>query len=258
MTTLPGNRSSVFWIHIDIHRTVGLRARHRRQALAQRDHHLLAVPPGGLPSRDGCPQDHRTGAAPDRPARRHAPSGRDRQGHPAHPKAEVRRYPMGHFGSFRPGHHPTVAADACDFLRTRLDGLAQGIPGRKQLRRRLSGQARGCIHSALSERADGRPAEHADRGIEKVIPLVRHPAGPDGACAAGLVVAESAPGPANGQTNRCTACHEPAARLNKHRLHPARRSIVAAPPHQVRSRTAHRSPQSAWPRPPRTQLPQPP
>ena len=46
-----------------------------------------------------------------------------------------------------------------------------------------------------------------------------------------------APGPANGQARRCAACRQPAASLNKHRLHPARRAIVAAPPHQVGSRT---------------------
>jgi uncharacterized protein len=36
------------------------------------------------------------------------------------PRAEVRRYPMDHFGPFSPEHHPAVAADASDFLRTRL------------------------------------------------------------------------------------------------------------------------------------------
>jgi uncharacterized protein len=34
------------------------------------------------------------------------------------PRAEVRRYPMDHFGPFSPEHHPAVAADASDFLRT--------------------------------------------------------------------------------------------------------------------------------------------
>jgi len=51
--------------------------------------------------------------------------------------------------------------------------------GRKQLGRRPGRQAGGCIHSALSERADARPAEHADRGTEQVITLVRHPARQD-------------------------------------------------------------------------------
>jgi hypothetical protein len=47
------------------------------------------------------------------------------------------------------------------------------------LGRRPGLQAGGCIHSALSERADGRPAEHADRGTGQVITLVRHPARQD-------------------------------------------------------------------------------
>jgi hypothetical protein len=34
------------------------------------------------------------------------------------PGAEVRRYPMDHFGPFRPEHHTAVVADASDFLRT--------------------------------------------------------------------------------------------------------------------------------------------
>ena len=39
---------------------------------------------------------------------------------PRTPRAEVRRYPMDHFGPFSPEHHPAVAADASDFLRTHL------------------------------------------------------------------------------------------------------------------------------------------
>ena len=39
---------------------------------------------------------------------------------PRTPRAEVKRYPMDHFGPFSPEHHPAVAADASDFLRTRL------------------------------------------------------------------------------------------------------------------------------------------
>jgi hypothetical protein len=46
------------------------------------------------------------------------------------PQAQVLRYPTDHFGPFRPEHHPAVAADASDFLRTRLGGIVQGIPGR--------------------------------------------------------------------------------------------------------------------------------
>jgi hypothetical protein len=45
--------------------------------------------------------------------------------------------------------------------------------------RRPGRHAGGCIHSALSERADVRPAEHADRGTEQVITRVRHPARQD-------------------------------------------------------------------------------
>jgi pimeloyl-ACP methyl ester carboxylesterase len=39
---------------------------------------------------------------------------------PRTPRAEVRRYPMDHFGPFSPEHQPNVATDASDFLRTRL------------------------------------------------------------------------------------------------------------------------------------------
>jgi dienelactone hydrolase len=39
---------------------------------------------------------------------------------PRTPRAEVKRYPMDHFGPFSPEHHPAVAADASDFLRTHL------------------------------------------------------------------------------------------------------------------------------------------
>jgi pimeloyl-ACP methyl ester carboxylesterase len=39
---------------------------------------------------------------------------------PRTPNAEVKRYPMDHFGPFSPGHQPAVAADASDFLRTHL------------------------------------------------------------------------------------------------------------------------------------------
>jgi hypothetical protein len=35
-------------------------------------------------------------------------------------RAEVKRYPMDHFGPFSPEHQPAVAADASDFLRTHL------------------------------------------------------------------------------------------------------------------------------------------
>ena len=37
---------------------------------------------------------------------------------PRTPRAEVRRYPMDHFGPFSPEHQPAVAAHASDFLRT--------------------------------------------------------------------------------------------------------------------------------------------
>ncbi len=46
------------------------------------------------------------------------PAGAVDKAIPRTPRAEVRRYSMGHFGPFRPGHHPAVAADASDFLRT--------------------------------------------------------------------------------------------------------------------------------------------
>ena len=36
------------------------------------------------------------------------------------PRPEVRRYHMDHFGPFSPEHHPTVATDSSDFLRTHL------------------------------------------------------------------------------------------------------------------------------------------
>jgi uncharacterized protein len=39
---------------------------------------------------------------------------------PRTPRAEVKRYPMDHFGPFSPEHHPAVAADASDFLRAHL------------------------------------------------------------------------------------------------------------------------------------------
>ena len=39
---------------------------------------------------------------------------------PRTPRAEVKRHPMDHFGPFSPEHHPAVAADADDFLRTHL------------------------------------------------------------------------------------------------------------------------------------------
>ena len=53
------------------------------------------------------------------------PAGAVDKAIPHTPRAEVRRYPMDHFGPFRPEHHPAVATDASDFLRTRIDGLAQ-------------------------------------------------------------------------------------------------------------------------------------
>jgi pimeloyl-ACP methyl ester carboxylesterase len=39
---------------------------------------------------------------------------------PRTPTAEVKRYPMDHFGPFSPEHQPAVTADASDFLRTHL------------------------------------------------------------------------------------------------------------------------------------------
>jgi dienelactone hydrolase len=39
---------------------------------------------------------------------------------PRTPRAEVKRYPMDHFGPFSPEHHPAVTADASEFLRTHL------------------------------------------------------------------------------------------------------------------------------------------
>lgn len=39
---------------------------------------------------------------------------------PRTPRAEVKRYPMDHFGPFSPEHQPAVATDATDFLRTHL------------------------------------------------------------------------------------------------------------------------------------------
>ena len=39
---------------------------------------------------------------------------------PRTPRAEVKRYPMDHFGPFSPEHQSTVAADASDFLRAHL------------------------------------------------------------------------------------------------------------------------------------------
>jgi pimeloyl-ACP methyl ester carboxylesterase len=39
---------------------------------------------------------------------------------PRTPQAEVKRYPMDHFGPFSPERQPTVATDASDFLRTHL------------------------------------------------------------------------------------------------------------------------------------------
>ncbi len=50
---------------------------------------------------------------------------------PRTPRAEVQRYPMDHFGPFRPEHQPAVATDASDFLRTRLDAVAHSLAGRK-------------------------------------------------------------------------------------------------------------------------------
>jgi hypothetical protein len=39
---------------------------------------------------------------------------------PPHPRAEVKRYPMDHFGPFSPGHQPAVVTNATDFMRTHL------------------------------------------------------------------------------------------------------------------------------------------
>jgi hypothetical protein len=50
---------------------------------------------------------------------------------PRAPRAEVQRYPMDHFGLFRPEHQPAVATDASDFLRIRPDAVAHSLPGRK-------------------------------------------------------------------------------------------------------------------------------
>lgn len=50
---------------------------------------------------------------------------------PRTPRAEVQRYPMDHFGPFRPEHQPAIATDASDFLRTRLDAAPHSLPGRK-------------------------------------------------------------------------------------------------------------------------------
>jgi dienelactone hydrolase len=46
------------------------------------------------------------------------PAGAVDKAIPRTPRAEVRRYPTDHFGPFSPEHHPAVAADASDFLRT--------------------------------------------------------------------------------------------------------------------------------------------
>jgi hypothetical protein len=50
---------------------------------------------------------------------------------PRTPRAEVQRYPMDHFGPFRPEHQLAVATDASDFLRIRLDAVAHSLPERK-------------------------------------------------------------------------------------------------------------------------------
>jgi pimeloyl-ACP methyl ester carboxylesterase len=131
MTTLPGNRSSVFRIHIDVHRTVGLRARHRsgpwrNEITTSWLFPLAAFRPITAVPRITAPVLYQIAQHDGM-----LPAGAVDKVIPRTPRAEVRRYPMGHFGPFRPGHYPIVAADACDFLRTRLDGLAQGIPGRK-------------------------------------------------------------------------------------------------------------------------------
>jgi pimeloyl-ACP methyl ester carboxylesterase len=46
------------------------------------------------------------------------PAGAIGKAIPRTPRAEVRRYPMDHFGPFSPEHPPAVAAHASDFLRT--------------------------------------------------------------------------------------------------------------------------------------------
>jgi len=160
---------------------VRLRARHRGQALAQRDLRLLAVPLAA--SRPVTAVPRITVPVLDQIARHDGmPSaGEVDKAIPRTPRAEAQRFPIDHFGPFSLEHHPTIATDASDFLRPprdisctlRVTGTRAGpwrLPGYQGCRRLPCSDLPGRLWR-LASRARDVPAErrrHRGRTIAAI------------------------------------------------------------------------------------------